>query len=560
MPDVREDIASLLLDRLGDERLGLRTRDRDWTWDEVVRESAARGALAADLRADGPFHIGVLLDNVPDFLFWLGGAALSGATIVGINPTRGNQELAGEVRHADCQLIVTDSAGRERLSGLDLGLTPDRILVVDDPAYRDAICARKGTASGPNRAQIAAAPGVNAESLILLLFTSGTTGASKAVKCSQGRLAWIAYSAVEKFKHVREDVDYCCMPLFHGNAIMALWAPALAVGATVCLTPSFSASGFLPDVRYFGATFFTYVGKALGYLLATPEQPDDADNQLNRGFGTEASPEDQAYFKRRFGAELYEGYGSSEGGGAVVLDPNQPEGALGRPAHPGVAIVNPETMVECVPAVLDQHGRLLNPDDAVGEIIDKLGTKKFEGYYKNDAADSDRIRNGWYWTGDLGYLDDAGFIYFAGRRGDWIRVDGENTSALSIERVLRRHPEVIAAGVYAVPDPRSGDQVMAAIEVADPILFDVDTFVKYLNDQDDLGRKGTPRFLRISASLPVTGSNKVLKRELQADKWHTEELVYRWVGRGVPVYGLMSDDAKRALDDEFTQYGRQRYL
>ncbi len=560
MPEPREDIASLLLDRLGDERLGLRTRDQDWTWDEVVRESAARGALAADLRHDGPFHIGVLLDNVPDFLFWLGGAALSGAAIVGINPTRGNQELAGEVRHADCQLIITDAAGRERLSGLDLGLTPDRILVIDDPAYQDAIRARKSAAGAETRAQIAAADGVDEQSLLLLLFTSGTTGASKAVKCSQGRLAWIAYSAVDKFNHVREDVDYCCMPLFHGNAIMALWAPALAVGATVCLTPSFSASGFLPDVRYFGATFFTYVGKALGYLLATPEQPDDADNQLNRGFGTEASPEDQAYFKRRFGADLYEGYGSSEGGGAVVLDPNQPEGALGRPAHPGVAIVNPETMIECVPAVLDRHGRILNPDDAVGEIVDKLGTKKFEGYYKNDAADSDRIRGGWYWTGDLGYLDEDGFIYFAGRRGDWIRVDGENTSALSIERVLRRHPEVIAAGVYAVPDPRSGDQVMAAIEVADPILFDVDKFVQYLNYQDDLGKKGTPRLLRVSDALPVTGSNKVLKRELQADKWHTDELVYRWVGRGVPAYGLMSEDAKRALDDEFTQYGRQRYL
>ena len=560
MPEPREDIASLLLDRLGDERLGLRTRDQDWTWGEVVRESAARGAYAAELRNDVPFHIGVLLDNVPDFLFWLGGAALSGAAIVGINPTRGNQELAGEVRHADCQLIITDAAGRERLSGLDLGLTPDRILVVDDPAYQDAIRARKSAAGAENRAQIAAADGVDEQSLLLLLFTSGTTGASKAVKCSQGRLAWIAYSAVDKFNHVREDVDYCCMPLFHGNAVMALWAPALAVGATVCLTPNFSASGFLPDVRYFGATFFTYVGKALGYLLATPEQPDDADNQLNRGFGTEASPEDQAYFKRRFGADLYEGYGSSEGGGAVVLDSNQPEGALGRPAHPGVAIVNPETMIECVPAVLDRHGRILNPDDAVGEIVDKLGTKKFEGYYKNDAADSDRIRGGWYWTGDLGYLDEDGFIYFAGRRGDWIRVDGENTSALSIERVLRRHPEVIAAGVYAVPDPRSGDQVMAAIEVADPILFDVDKFVQYLNYQDDLGKKGTPRFLRVSDALPVTGSNKVLKRELQADKWHTDELVYRWVGRGVPAYGLMSEDAKRALDDEFTQYGRQRYL
>ncbi|BBX85712.1 AMP-binding protein [Mycolicibacterium aubagnense] len=564
MPDQRENIAALLLDRLGDERLGLRTRDQDWTWDEVVRESAARGAYAAELRAEGPFHIGVLLDNVPDFIFWLGGAALAGATIVGINPTRGNPELAGEVRHADCQLIVTDSAGRERLSGLDLGLTPERILVIDDPAYQDAICARKSAASAENRAQIAAGDGVGAETLMLLLFTSGTTGASKAVKCSQGRLAWIAHSAVEKFHHVRDDVDYCCMPLFHGNAIMALWAPALAVGATVCLTPSFSASGFLPDVRFFGATFFTYVGKALGYLLATPEQPDDADNQLSRGFGTEASPEDQAYFKRRFGAELFEGYGSSEGGGAVVLDPDQPEGALGRPAHPGVAIVNPETMIDCVPAVLDRHGRILNPDDAVGEIVDKLGTKKFEGYYKNDAADADRIRGGWYWTGDLGYLDENGFIYFAGRRGDWIRVDGENTSALSIERVLRRHPEVIAAGVYAVPDPRSGDQVMAAIEVADPIRFDMDTFAKYLNDQDDLGSKGTPRFLRVSASLPVTGSNKVLKRELQAEKWHTEERVYRWVGRPVgnrvPDFQLMTDDAKGALDEEFTRYGRQRYL
>lgn len=74
----RVDIAAMLLDRVGDSHLGLRTRDRDWTWDQVVDESAARGALARKLRADGPFHIGVLLDNVPDFVFWLGGAALAG--------------------------------------------------------------------------------------------------------------------------------------------------------------------------------------------------------------------------------------------------------------------------------------------------------------------------------------------------------------------------------------------------------------------------------------------------------------------------------------------------
>lgn len=552
MPDVRTDIASLLLDRVGDQHLGLRTRDRDWTWDEVVAESAARGALAQAMRVDGPLHIGVLLDNVPDFVFWLGGAALVGATVVGINPTRGATEFAAEIRLADCQLIVTDTAGAGRLRDLDLGLAPERFLVVDGPDYAAQLDAHRVTP--------AVSPGVTEDSLMLLLFTSGTTGASKAVICSQGRLARIAYAAAEKFGHVREDVEYCCMPLFHGNAIMALWAPALSVGATVCLTPSFSASGFLSDVRYFGATFFTYVGKALGYLMATAEQPDDAENPLVRGFGTEASPDDQNEFRRRFDAELFEGYGSSEGGGAVVLAPDMPPGALGRPAHEGVAIVDPVSLDDCVPAVFDEHSRVLNPDDAVGEIVDKFGTRTFEGYYKNDEANAERIRNGWYWTGDLGYLDKQGFIYFAGRRGDWIRVDGENTSALNIERVLRRHPEVVAAGVYAVPDPRSGDQVMAAIEVADPDGFDAAAFVSYLTGQNDLGAKAIPRFLRVSKNLPVTGSNKVLKRELQQERWHTGEVVYRWAGRGEPVYRAMGDDDKQSLDAEFTQYGRQRYL
>ncbi|OBH16230.1 AMP-binding protein [Mycolicibacter sinensis] len=546
------DIAGMLLDRLGDPHLGLRTRERDWTWDDVVRESAARAALAAALRRDGPFHIGILLDNLPDFVFWLGAGALAGGVIVGVNPTRGDADMAAEIRHADCQLIVTDTAGSERLRGLDHGLDCERILVVDEPGYAALVEQHRGEPS--------AAPGVGPESLMLLLFTSGTTGASKAVKCSQGRLARIAEMATTKFGHVRTDVDYCCMPLFHGNAIMALWAPALANGATVCLTPKFSASRFLPDVRYFGATFFTYVGKALGYLLDTEERPDDADNTLVRGFGTEASPQDQAEFLRRFGAVLHEGYGSSEGGNAAMPDPAAPPGALGRPAHAGIAVVDPQTRAECARAVLDEHGRVANADDAVGEIVDKTGARDFEGYYKNDDADAEKIRDGWYWTGDLGYRDEAGFLYFAGRRGDWIRVDGENTSALTIERVLRRHPLVISAGVYAVPDPRSGDQVMGAVEVADPGSFDVAEFAAYLADQPDLGSKGTPRFLRISAGLPVTGSNKVLKRELQQQCWHTDDPVYRWVGRGAPVYARMTDDDKRSLDTEFVSYGRQSYL
>ncbi len=350
------------------------------------------------------------------------------------------------------------------------------------------------------------------------------------------------------------------MPLFHGNAIMALWAPALAVGATVCLTPSFSASRFLPDVRFFGATFFTYVGKAMAYLMATAEHSDDAANSLTRGFGTEAAPEDQREFLRRFGAELFEGYGSSEGGAVAAVDPAAPPGALGRPAHDDVVIVDPDTFQVRPRAVLDVRGRVLNPAEAIGEIVDRRGARDFEGYYRNDAADAERVRNGWYWSGDLGYIDGDGFLYFAGRRGDWIRVDGENTSAVVIERVLRRHPEVITAAAYGVPDPRSGDQVMAALEVADPSGFDVAAFAEFLSDQDDLGDKGFPRLLRVSAELPATGSNKLLKRDLQAQRWNCGDAVYRWVGRGRPDYRLMSGEDRHALDAEFTAHGRQHHV
>ncbi|MBJ7476276.1 MULTISPECIES: AMP-binding protein [Rhodococcus] len=549
----REDVAQMLIDRLGDQHLGLRTRTQDWSWDEVVRESAARGSLAKSLRAPGPFHIGVLLENDPEFLFWLGGAALTGATIVGINPTRRGAELEAEVRYVDCQLIVTDKAGYEKLSGLDLGLTEDRFVLVDDASYPDKIATHHVESPQIDL-------GVDASTLFLLLFTSGTTGMSKAVRCSQGRLTRLAYANCAKYDIDRDDVCYCCMPLFHGNALMALWAPALSQGATVCLVRKFTASGFMPDVRFYGATYFTYVGKALGYLMATAEQPDDIENTLTHGFGTEASPGDKAEFIRRFGAQLFEGYGSSEGAGSVVLDPNQPAGALGRPANENIVIVDPDTREERPRAILDEHGHVLNPDESIGEMVDKAGSKKFEGYYKNEDAIAEKIRHGWYWTGDLGYVDEAGFIYFAGRKGDWIRVDGENTSALMIEHILRRHPKVIATGVFAVPDPRSGDQVMAAIEVADLADFDPVEFADYLAAQADLGTKAAPRFVRVSTDLPVTGSNKVLKRELQADRWRTDEPVFHWVGRGTPEYTLMTETDVVNLEKEFETHGRSRFL
>jgi fatty-acyl-CoA synthase len=550
-------VAGLLRARAEDDAPGVLFDDRSWTWREVVSESDRRAAVAARLRRPGPFHIGVLLDNVPDYLFWLGGAALTGATVVGINPTRRGAELARDIRFADCQLVVTDAAGAALLDGLDLGLGPDRMLRVDQDGTEGTLDA-VGTAPGDGGLP---GDGISPSDLYLLLFTSGTTGSPKAVKCTQGRLAAIAWRAALGYGFRRDDICYCPMPLFHGNAIMALWAPAMYVGATVALTRRFSASGFLADVRGAGATRFTYVGKALAYVLATPDRPDDADNPLRHGFGTEASTPDRAAFEARFGCTLVEGYGSSEGGAVINVTPETPPGSLGLPLPADdIAVCSPGTRTECPPARFDADGRLLNADLAIGEIVNRGHVPNFEGYYKNPDGNAERVHDGWYWTGDLAYRDEAGFFYFAGRGDDWLRVDSENFAAAPVERIVERHPDLAAVAVYAVSDPRSGDEVMAAVELRGDGPFDPDGFAAFLADQPDLGTKWAPRFVRVMDALPLTATGKITKARLRQEAWQCDDPVFWTPDRSSPGYRLLTEDDRVRLRGDFVGHGRSALL
>jgi fatty-acyl-CoA synthase len=546
-------VADLLRARAEDDAPGLRFENTSWTWRQVMSESGRRAALATRLRRPGPFHIGVLLDNVPDYLFWLGGAALAGATVVGINPTRRGEELARDIRFADCQLVVTDTDGAGLLEGLELGVTPDRVLHVDGDGPLEP--------AGDTSAFDIGASGVSPSDLYLLLFTSGTTGSPKAVNCSQGRLASIAGRAAVGYGFRRDDICYCPMPLFHGNAIMALWAPAMSVGATVALTRRFSASGFLSDVRRYGATRFTYVGKALAYILATPEGSDDHDNPLREGFGTEASTPDRAAFEARFGCRLVEGYGSSEGGAVLNVTPETPSGSLGLPV-PGddVVVCRPGTTIVCPPARFDGDGRLLNADDAIGEIVNRGSAASFEGYYKNDEGDAERVHDGWYWTGDLAYRDSDGFFYFAGRGDDWLRVDSENFAAAPVERIVERHPDLAAVAVYAVPDPRSGDAVMAAVELRPGPPFDPAGFAAFLAGQPDLGTKWSPRFVRVMADLPLTATGKITKGALRRVAWLCDDPVFWAPDRHLSHYRLLTEEDRADLAREFDHYDRAALL
>ena len=234
------------------------------------------------------------------------------------------------------------------------------------------------------------------------------------------------------------------------------------VSGAAMVPAKFSASSFLDDVRRYGATYMNYVGKPLAYILATPERDDDADNPLRVAFGNEANDKDIEEFARRFGVQVEDGFGSTENAVIVIREPGTPKGSIGKGAD-GVAIYNSDTVTECAVARFDADGALANADEAVGELVNTAGSGFFTGYYNDPEANAERMRHGMYWSGDLAYRDSDGWIYLAGRTADWMRVDGENLAAAPIERILLRRSSINRVAVYAVPDERVGDQVMAAV-------------------------------------------------------------------------------------------------
>ena len=489
MTDALPTVAELLAPLVDIDDRGVHFEDSFVSWRDHLRQGAAiAAALRARLDPSRPPHVGVLLENTPFFSSVLVAAGMTGIVPVGLNPVRRGAALHRDIDHADCQLVLADTNSAGTLGDIDH-------INVDSAAWADEVAAHR---DAEIRFQTA-----TADDLFMLIYTSGTSGNPKAVMCSHGKVAVAGVTMTDRFGLGPSDVCYASMPLFHSNAVLVGWAVALACRGSMVLRRKFSASGFLRDVRHYGATYANYVGKPLSYVLATPERPDDADNPLRSVYGNEGAPADIDRFAARFGCRVIDGFGSTEGGIAIGRTPDTPDGALG-PIPDGIEIIDVDTGQPC-------------PVGAVGELVNVGGPGRFEGYYNDPEANAQRMAGGIYHSGDLAYRDEAGYAYFAGRLGDWLRVDGENLGTAPIERVLARYPDVTEVAVYAVPDPAVGDQVMAALVLASGAEFDTDKFRAFLAEQTDLGPKEWPSYVRVSTSLPRTATFKVLKRQLSAE-------------------------------------------
>lgn len=243
----------------------------------------------------------------------------------------------------------------------------------------------------------------------------------------------------------------------------------------------------------------------------------------------------------------------------MVRNRNTPPASLGLAMSDGMKVMNAGNLRECPRAEFDAAGHLANGDEAIGELVNTAGVAGFEGYWKHEEANAMRTHGGIVWMGDRAYRDADGYFYFAGRDSDRMRIDGENIATAQVEQILTRHPDVVVAAVYPVPDPEVGDRVMAALQVLKPEEFDATEFAGFLGRQDDFSSKWMPTFIRVAADLPLTQTSKVIKHQLRRERWNCADILW-WRSARSADWGEMTSEDIAGWEYSFALRGREQVL
>ena len=500
----------------------------------TYRQFYARVQQAAEmfrgLGIDRGGRVCLFLPNVPEFHYCWFGLSLLGAISVPVNVAYRRDEAAYIFDNAGATAVVAHhslldvaEAAAQISPSVKHKLLVTTALESEAGQAQDGDTATRAPANGwldfgatlTAAGELVDLPSVAPEEISMLVYTSGTTGNPKGVQVThlmyvaagQGFAHWTEASADDRF--------FTCLPFFHANAQYYSTMGCLAAGATLVVAERFSASRFWEQVRAADATVVNFIGMMMPVLAKQPESALDRQNSVRLFYGSPAfSPEFLQAFQDRFGTDIIVGFGMTEtcyGAIEKIGDDRRPNSSGQPRLHPDPGFVNRIRIVDDdgSPVATGQPGEITIKNPAL-----------MPGYWRNREQSDLALKDGWLHTGDLGWQDEDGFLYFVDRKKDVIRRRGENISSQEVEDVIKRHPTVLDCAVIAVPSELGEDEVKAYVTPRPPSVVDEETVVRWC--AENLAYFKVPRYIEVRDELPRTPSLRVRKDLLRQER---EDLV-----------------------------------
>ncbi len=424
-------------------------------------------------------------------------AALTVGTAAPLNPAYTRDEFKFYLEDTSARALILPSNGADEAraaAGAD-------VLVIEADLDRDG---RVQFSSEQIAGARSALDYPTANDTALILHTSGTTSRPKRVPLSHANLSTSARNVAETYELTPEDVSLCVMPLFHVHGLVASTLATLATGGTVVVPPKFNPLSFWPTVREHRVTWYSAVPTIHQVLLsrAKSSRPSGSEQlRFIRSCSAALAPQMMADIEEKFGVPILEAYGMTEAAHQMASNPLPPgarkAGSVGR-----------GTAVEI--AILDRAGEVLAPGQP-GEVSIK-GANVFGGYEGNAEANAESFSNGWFRTGDQGYLDSEGYLTLVGRIKELINRGGEKISPREIDEALLTHPAVAEAVCFGIADRVYGEEVAAAV-----VLKGSATEAELIaHCRSSLSDFKCPKKIYIVEEIPRTATGKIQRRNVAA--------------------------------------------
>ena len=443
--------------------------------------------------------VALMLHNSYQTARLLIGVMYGGFMVAPLNLLAQPSQLTYVLQHSDTRVIFTSAEFAERLEialeGLDHGIT---IIAIDPDAT--TLFEHAHLPETP-------LPDVSETDDALLMYTSGTTGKPKGCVLSNRSVCAGGEFTSSAHELTATDRVLCAMPLYHINGQIVTTVAPLVHGGSVVMPHRFSVSNYWELVAKHQCTWINVVPTIIAYLMNAPTPKDKGLDVSRVKFCRSASaplpPELHRAFEDKFGIGIIETFGMTETNAPCFTNPYDPKKR--KIGSPGTAYGNEAKVID--PATGKEQ-----PRGTPGELMLR-GDNVMTGYYKDPENTAKTLEpDGWLHSGDLGYMDDDGFVFVTGRIKELIIKGGENIAPREIDEALLKHPAVLEAAAVGIPDANYGQEIMACVILKPGMECSIETLTAF--SKQELGPYKTPKVIKFVSELPKGPSGKVQRLKL----------------------------------------------